>query len=152
MTHEKERRELSDTVSKLEAGAKREMERHKEQLSLLDKKHAADVLKSNAAHRMQAERELAVAKAHTEATQQQAAERAKALETEQQARRDDANAHKLALAEQRDEWKERLAITEKQVQEARQQAQEAEKGKTKAEVRGEALAARLEVLESQKTA
>ena len=46
MTHEKERRELSDTVSKLEAGAKREMERHKEQLSLLDKKHAADVLKS----------------------------------------------------------------------------------------------------------
>jgi hypothetical protein len=59
VTHEKERRELSDTVSKLEAGAKREMERHKEQLSLLDKKHAADVLKSNAAHRMQAERELA---------------------------------------------------------------------------------------------
>jgi chromosome segregation ATPase len=39
---------------------------------------------------------------------------------------------------------------EKQLQDAQQRAQEAEKGRTKAEVQGEALAARMEALESRK--
>ena len=99
--------------------------------------------------RIEAERELAVAKAHTEAAQQQAAERATALEAERQARRDDAEAHKQALAEQRSEWKERLASIENQAQEARKQAQEAEKGRTKEQTRAEALAARLDALEAR---
>ena len=102
------------------------------------------------AAKVDAERAQAVAIARLEAAQQKADDRSKALENEQQARREDAEAHKVALVEQRDEWKERLASIEKQAQEARQQAQEADKGRTKAEVRVEALAARLEALEAQK--
>ena len=87
-----------------------------------------------------------MAKTRTEAAQEQAAERAKALETEQQARRDDSEAHRQALTALRDEWKERLASVENQRENAEKRAQEAEKSKTKAEVRSEALAARIDVL------
>ncbi|WP_253452401.1 carbohydrate porin [Halomonas sp. Y3] len=38
------------------------------------------------------------------------------------------------LEEQRDEYRERLAAMEKQLQDAQQRAQEAEKGRTKAEL------------------
>ena len=100
--------------------------------------------------RIEAERALAVAETRTEAAQQQAEERAKALQEERQARQQDAQGHRQALAEQRDEYRERLAALEKQLQDAHQRAQEAEKGRTKAEVQGEALAARMEALESRR--
>ncbi len=55
-----------------------------------------------------------------------------------------------ALAEQRDEYRERLAAVEKQIQDAQKRAQEAEKGRSKGEGQGGALTARLEALESRK--
>lgn len=105
--------------------------------------------KASEAARVAAEREQAVALANLKSAEKQAAERATALEAEQQARRDDAEGHKQALVEQRNEWKERLASIENQAQEARKQAQEAEKGRTKEQTRAEALAARLEAFEAR---
>ncbi len=63
---------------------------------------------------------------------------------ELEARRDDAQAHRQALVEQHDEYRERLAGVE-------MQRQEAEQAGTKAKVRVEALAARLEALEAEKS-
>lgn len=97
--------------------------------------------------RVDAERAQAVAMAKLEAGQQQAAERLEALKSEQQGRKADTDAHKQAMADLRNEWRERLTAAEKQAQDAQNRAQEADKAKTKAEVRAEALADRLNAIE-----
>lgn len=54
------------------------------------------------------------------------------------------------MAEERVEWKERLASIENQRENAEKRAQAAETAKTKAEVQAEGLAARVEALEAGK--
>lgn len=91
--------------------------------------------------RNEAERAKAVALAKLEAAQQQADERAQALISERDGRKADVETHKQAIAEMRDDWRERLATSEKQTQEAVKRAQESDKARTKAEAGGSASGA-----------
>lgn len=119
-----------------------------------DQEHSARLAaereaKASEQARIDADRAQAVALAKLEAAQQQADDRAQVLQHEQQARKADAEGHKQSLAEERAEWKERLASIEHQAQEAREKAQEAEKERTKEQTRAEVLTARLEAFEAR---
>ncbi|MGP9635387.1 hypothetical protein ACT3R7_20310 [Halomonas sp. AOP43-A1-21] len=90
------------------------------------------------------------AETRTEAAQAQATERLDALKTEQQARKADAEAHQKALAEERIEWKERLASIEKQRENAEKRAQEAETARVKAILQVELLSQAVEAQKAEK--
>lgn len=137
------RQELAETRNRITTLTE---QRDKEHDAWLDAQRDTKVAETA---RIDAERAQAVAMAKLEAAQQQSDERREALKAEQQARRGDADNHKLALADLRSEWKERLKAAEKQVIEAQQRAQVAEQARGKAEAYSELLAAQVDAAEKK---